>query len=154
MASLFSSLTVEAAKWHRHRPLYTDIDTAIGHGSGATRADVARALVNTTSHTPTVIVFQLSDDPTNLYIGHNPTFYNADIGSATNYDNHVMVLVGDNIPTAVGWVLEDNAFGRSANLGFYNRAYITGANGYASAPPEYQFDRHAAGAGTPDTDEY
>ena len=102
MASLFSSLAVEAAKWHRHRPPYADIDNAIGHGVGATRADAARALVNTTSHTPTVIVFQLSNDPTNLYVGHNPTFYNADIGSATNYDNHVMVLVGDNIPTAVG----------------------------------------------------
>ena len=104
MASLFSTLVGEDDKWNQPDPDYTAIDAVLGHAAATNRADAALALVNTAVHTPTVFLFQLTAEPTNIYVGHSPTFFSADLTNATPFDNNVMALIGDDIAHAVGSV--------------------------------------------------
>ena len=153
MASLFSSLATTAGAWNRPVSNYATIAGSVGHGSASNRDAAMTALSGVTVHSPTVLAFQLNSDPHRIYIGYHPTIFVADIHNPTPFDNHILVLVGDDLDTAMGLVLNSTTFGRAANHGYYNRAYLKGADGYGrAAGANYDHERQAAG--TPDTDAY
>ena len=110
MASLFSTLATTAGAWTRANPNYPTIAGAMGHTAVHNRSTAGTSLAGVAVHTPTVIAFQLSSDPHRIYIGYHPTHFPGDIHNATPFDNLVMVLVGDNIDTAMGLVLEAGTF--------------------------------------------
>ena len=116
MAALFSTLATTAEQWTRPDPDCGTLSNALGHTSGNNRAVTAAALVNSAAHSPIVLAFQLSADRDNIYIGYNPTLFPADPHNATPLDNHVHVMIGDDIETAMGMVLEANTFGRANNF--------------------------------------
>ena len=155
MAALFSTLATTAEQWTRPDPDHGTLSNTLGHAAGSNRAVTAAGLVSSAVHSPIVVAFQLTVDPTNIYIGYNPTVFPADLHNATPFDGLVHVMVGDNVETAMGMVLEASTFARANNFGYYRRDYITGPNGYtnaAGAVREFQYE--AAGAAAADTDEY
>ena len=152
MAALFSTLATTAEHWTRHIPNHASLTAVLGNASASTRTEAASSLVSNAAHSPTVVAFQLTTDPTNIYIGYHPTAFPADLHNATAYDNGVLLMVGDDIEHAMGMVLQADAFGRTVASRFFNRNYINGANGYAAVPPVRAFELQAAG--TAETDEY
>ena len=154
MAALFSTLTTTVEQWTRPDPDHRTLSNTLGHAAGSNRAAASAGLVNSAVHSPIVIAFQLTADPTNIYIGYNPTVFPGDLHNATPFDGLVHVMVGDDVETAMGMVLEAATFGRANNHGYFRRDYILGANGCANAAGavrEFQFQ--AAGAAIADTDE-
>ena len=155
MAALFSTLTTTAEQWTRPNPDCGTLSNTLGHAAGSNRAAASAGLVNSAVHSPIVVAFQLTADPANIYIGYNPTVFPGDLHNATPFDGLVHVMVGDDVETAMGMVLEAATFGRANNYGYFRRDYILGANGYAHAAGAVrEFQYQAAGAAVADTDEY
>ena len=121
-------------------------------GVGGNRNECATGAVNLSVNSPVAIAFQLAGDCDHVYLGHTLSFYPNDPLNASAFDDHVLVLLGNDLTTALPLALNVNAFTKAGPLAGYNRAYITGANGHAhAAAPVYRFAHTAVG--TADTDE-
>ena len=130
MAALYSRIASNAALWSRHEPDYAAQLAVVGPAAASDRATTSTAIVNANAHSPTVVAFMLNADPTKIYIGHSPTRFPADMIEATPFDDHVMVLVGDDLDEASPVVIPAEAFTRSGEYGFYNKTYIKGVSGH------------------------
>ena len=142
--SLFSTLASNAALWPSHDPPYADIMAALGSGT-ASRNEVMSGVVGLATRTPIVLAFVIHGDEDHVYVGHSPMTFPNDPVSTTPFDGRVVVLVGDDVGSAVPMVLAPEHFGRSDERLTLTHDTILGPTGHGAAPPVYQSGPHAGG---------
>ena len=146
----YSDVATEATFWTNPDPDHGTLLGTVGAGVGTNRGDVARAIVNVATQSPTLLAFVLAGDHDHVHVGYCPTLFPQDITAPTPCDNHVVVLVGNDLSTAVPVVMSYDAFARTANIRCKRVADIVGAQGHGAAPPVFQDGPH--GVGVADTD--
>ena len=151
VSTLFSDVVLEAGLWDDHRPDHGLLLTTVGAGAATAGPATSRALLNIAARSPTVLAFVLAGDVKHVYVGYAPSLFPGDLAVPTPFDDKVVVLVGDDIPTSVTITLPDTAFQRTAAIRCLDVAGIIGPQGHGAVPPEYLRGPHIAG--TPDTTE-
>ena len=101
MPNLFSDIVGNAALWTRPDPPHADDLTAYGSAAGATNLVVKAGLAGLATTSPTVVAFMMAGDKDNIYLGYQPTLYPTDVSNATAFDKRVVLLVGNNLDSAV-----------------------------------------------------
>jgi hypothetical protein len=143
--SLFSDVLGDAGHWDSYQPDHALLLATVGAAVATPGPQVSRAILNTASHSPTVLAFVLAGDAEHIHVGYAPSLYPQDLAVATPFDNQVVVLVGDDINLSVPIVLPDDAFTRIADTRVLELATIVGALGHLAAPPVFQAGPHGAG---------
>ena len=133
-STLYSDIVGEPTYWTNPNPDHATLLTTVGAGAATNSTDTARHLVNIATRSPTMLAFVLEGDEDHIHVGYNPTFYPAEIGHATPYDNLTVVFVGNNLATATPVVLPNDAHGRINNTRCKTVTHITGAQGHGAAP--------------------
>ena len=144
-----SALYGEPTHWTRHNPNWSTIwQNSFRPGSGRTRAQCMSDLLGMVNDMPIALAFTIEGDPEHIYVGHSPTQYPAEPGTATVFDGGLVVLVGNDIDMATPVVLPDTSFQAINNVTAYNRNYMTGANGHTHpTAPVQRWDHTASGTG-------
>ena len=149
MASpLFSTLLGDAAQWDNPDPYYTLLMTKVGHADHAdclNSNSSAVLTVNLAQRSPVAIAFIVEGDDDHVHVGHSPSIYPADPSNASPYDNLVVVLVGDDVNSAIPVVLPAISFARVPDLLTLDFDQVIGAAGFGAAPPVFRFGPHPAG---------
>ena len=144
MASLnISDFLQDASLWESHDPDYPQLLTTVGGAVATSRADTLRAVVNIAERSPVAVAFVLQGDEDFIHIGHSPSIYPADPLVERPWDGRCVVLVGDDLATAVPVVLEPDAFGRCNDTRCLASDQIVGVNGHGANPPVYRSGPHA-----------
>ena len=148
---LFSNYFANDDNFSTPRPDHATLQAVLGEGTAVNSPDVSRAIVNTAARSPITVAVVLQGDEDNIYVGHSPTFYPADLMNATVMDDQVVLLLGDEVSSCVTIVLDPATMGqRVPNTRCHNVAYLTGVNGHGAAPPVFRTGPHAAGANQTD----
>ena len=108
-APLASTLFADAAKWVAAAP---DYGALLGQFGGAAATDAPttrRGYADLASCSPMLVCFTYGDDPEHITVAHSPSHYPADPTTASVLDDLLVVLVGDNLNTAVPMVLHGDA---------------------------------------------
>ena len=134
---LFSAITSNAALWSNHAPNYNDVSAQLCHGA-QNQAAVMRGVVGCGSRTPVVIAFQIEGDEDNVYVGHSPQLFHTDPLETTDYDAHIVVMLGNDLDTMTPLVLPDNAFSRITATRCPNITNILGPDGHGAVPPAFR----------------
>ena len=142
---LYSDIAADTNLWQDWDPDYLALLGVVGGAAAADRAVCGRALLNLATRTPTVLAFTVAGDEDYVYVGYNPTLYPADITSVSTIDNHLVLMVGNDLQTSIPVVLPHDAFGRTAENLCSTTAVITGPAGHAAGPPEHCDGPHIAG---------
>ena len=108
----FSTLLGTADLWEDPTPNYVAIDAAVGVASAGNRNAVRQSLLNVAARTPTAIAFLLDSGPGFIYIGHSPALHPAGIGDAAPFDDHLIVMVGDDPSNITGVPLQHETTAR------------------------------------------
>ena len=120
MASpLFSTLLGDVAQWDNPNPHYNVLMTKVGHADhpDALNSTAAAVMtVNLAQRSPVAIAFIVEGDDDHVHVGHSPSVYPADPSNPSPYDNLVVVLVGDDVNSAIPVVLPALSFTRVPNL--------------------------------------
>ena len=124
-----------ATHWEQPNPDYLAHLNAVGGGTANDTGMVSLAMGNMATRSPVVIGFVLEDDPNYIHVGHSPQYFNPDPTNTTVYDEHIMVLVGNDLNTSVPLVISNAQFTRSAATLALTTAVITGAQGFGANPP-------------------
>ena len=123
----------------------TTVNDHCAGGSGKNQSDLALSLLRMASTAPLCFVLHIDGDPDYLYVAHSLTDYPSIIGDTSPYDDHVVMLVGNDLTSATPVVLPRSVFQRVHGLHAYNQAYIEGANGLTNPTGAVsRFDRVAA----------
>ncbi len=102
-------------------------------------------------NSPVGVAFTLDGDPDYIYVGYNPTSYPSDLTAPNAYDNHVALLVGNDMAAASLVVVPDDSFARVAGTLTYQMPYIVGLNGFTNAvAPVFRHAIPVAGTGGTD----
>ena len=142
--ALFSTLASNAGLWPNHDPPYADIMAALGSGT-ASRNEAMSGVVGLATRTPIVVAFVITGDEDHVYVGHSPMTFPTDPLATTPFDGRVVVLVGDDVGSAVPMVLPPEHFGRSDERLTLTHDTILGPTGHGAAPPVYRSGPHAGG---------
>ena len=118
---LYSNIFRDPAQWRNPTPDYTTIVGVLGGGAGTDQNAAARAVVNMAAQAPVVFAMSIEGSGDYVYIGHSATAFPRDLTETTPYDNHVVMLTGNNIDAAVPIVLSLAAFVR---LGGNSRTHV------------------------------
>ena len=132
---LYSNIVNNADLWDQHDPDHGVLMGVVGGGAATNQTDTARHIVNTATRSPTMVAFILTGDEDHIHVGYNPTFYPAEVGNATPFDDLAVVFVGNNLVTATPVVLPAEAFARIANTRCKTIDAITGPLGHGAGPP-------------------
>ena len=134
--------------WENHDPNYVTLLNSIGAGSAATHSQVAATVLGLAARSPTVLLFQIEGDEDFIHIGHNPTRFPKDpLDAANPFNNKVVVLVGNDLASAVPVVLPDEAFQRATQARCRNADVIAGNTMHTAAPPVLRDGPHAPTVG-------
>ena len=134
--------------WENHDPDYVTLLNSIGAGSAATHSQVAATVLGLAARSPTVLLFQIEGDEDFIHIGHNPTRFPEDpLDAANPFNNKVVVLVGNDLASAVPVVLPDEAFQRTTQACCRNADVIAGNTMHTAAPPVLRDGPHAPTVG-------
>lgn len=143
---LYSDLVHNADHWSNWDFDHAALINAIGAGTQADSATVRTTILGHAARSPTVGVFCLVDDPEHIYVGHTPTIYPAEVGNPSPLDNHISVLVGNELSNCVTITFPDDSFSRATQRPVYTMDYITGPNGHgAAAGAVHRFTTPAGG---------
>ena len=149
MPNLFSDIAAEDGHWTTPDLDHAALLGVVGHGVNSDRTVTRNTLINTSAHSPLAVAFVAEGEEDFIYIGYHPTNFPANVAGATAYDDHAMVLVGNDLDAAIPMVLPDDTFTRGAATTAYDITYITGANGHANAAGAvFRFDHTASGTGS------
>ena len=138
-----------AANWEQPNPDYLQHLNTVGGASATASAPVSLAISNLAIRSPVVLGFVLEGDPNYIHVAHSPQYYNPDPLSTTAFDEHIMVLVGNDLNTAIPFVISNTSFSRPAGVLALDTATITGAQGFGATPKVLRTGPHVAG--TPNT---
>ena len=140
-----SAYLAEASHWENHNPDYTTIINLVGAPGGNTHPQIATSILGLAARTPTVLVFQIEGEEDYVYVGHSPTRFPEDpLDAANPYNNKVIVLVGDDLASAVPVVLPNAAFQRTNDTRCRNADVIAGNTMHTAAPPVLRDGPHDA----------
>ena len=145
-STLFSDLTQQPNHWEEPTPSYVVLTGAVGGGSASNRADTAEAILNTSQRSPILIAFVVGGDEDYIHVGHSMSKYPASLGANTPFDNHHVVLVGNDLTSAVPVVLPIEAFERTPDTRFPTLEHIAGVNMHAANPPVLRSGPHGPAA--------
>ena len=137
-----STLLGDASKWTNHSPgNYVDLlANHLGPAPGVDRSECALNVLNVAAHSPVCLAFVLEDDLDRIYIGHSPFRIPGVPGSPMNFDEHVCVLVGNDLQSAIPVILPPSFLSLTNAANCYSTDYMTGANGHGTAAgPVYRF---------------
>jgi hypothetical protein len=95
------------------------------------------------------LCFTIQGDPDNIYICHSPTIFPGNPANTTPFDNHCVVLLGNNIDDATPMVLPNNCFARRV-IRAHTHAHIVGAQGHNAGPPVFRASPDGAGVANTD----
>ena len=151
-STLYSDLVERAHHWEEPSPSYVALTGAVGGGSASNRADTVEAILNLFQRSSMVLAFVVQGDEDCIHVGHSMSKYPASIGSATPFDNHHVVLVGNDLTSSVPVVLPFEAFERTPDLRCPTWDLLTGPTMHGANPPVWRSGPHAAG--TADVTEY
>ena len=149
--TLMSALYADDTQWLDANPDWTQVLNLVGPGSAANTAEALKSAMNMAQRSPITVAFVLAGDPDNIHVGHTLSAFNNDPLNGCPYDDHIILLVGDDLASAAPVLLPNTSFSRPTGFAAYNTAYMTGANGHGAAPAVYRFGHQAVG--TADTDE-
>lgn len=147
MPNLYTDIINDDDQWSTPNPDHATV-LATMDGSAAADRPTAMAFANNLAvHSPTALAFVLTGDPDYIYVGWGPTVFPANPSNATGYDGHTLVMLGNNIDTALPVCLPDECFARAAQVTAFTNDYIVGANGHtAAAGAVFRFGHQADGA--------
>ena len=131
-----SAYLAEASHWENHNPDYTPVVDLVGAPSANNHSQVATTILGLAARTPTVLLFQIAGEDDYVYIGHTPTRFPEDpLDNANPFNDKVVVLVGDDLASAVPVVLPVAAFQRTNDTRCRNADVIAGNTMHTAAPP-------------------
>ena len=123
-----------AANWELPNPDYLQHLDTVGGASGSASAQVSLAIGNLATRSPVVLGFVLEADPNYIHVGHSPQHHNPNPTSTTSFDEHIMVLVGNDLNTTIPLVISNANFSRPDAALALDTATITGAQGFGANP--------------------
>jgi hypothetical protein len=135
--------------WLEHQPDWTTLQNTFAVGSGQDTNQVRVHLTNLAHRSPVAVCLTIQGNPANIYVCHNPTIFLGNPANVTPFNNHCVVLLGDDIDNATPMVLPNNCFACRV-IRALTHAHIVGAQGHNAAPPVFRAGPH--GAGTANTD--
>lgn len=151
---LYSNIFRDPSQWRNPNPDYTTIVGVLGGGAGTDQNAAARAAVNMAAQAPVVFAMSIEGSGDYVYVGHSATTFPQDLTETTPYDNHVVMLTGNNVDAAVPIVLPPAAFARlGGNSRTHTLTGITGAAGHGH-PTAAVYRTGPHGNGVPDTHEH
>ena len=109
----YSDVVADANNWVDVNPDYAVLLASVGGGANTDRNVAKTHLVNLATQSPTLLAFVLNGDPAHIQVGCAPSSFPVTIGFPTFFDNRVVVLVGNDVSTAVAVVLPEDATSRS-----------------------------------------
>ena len=125
----------EQAHFDAWDPDYLALLGIVGGAAASDRTTCIRALVNISRRSPVCVAMILAEDQERVYIGHTFTTYPADVVNASPFDNQFTCLIGDDLASALPYVLPDTAFTRTAATRVKTYDHIIGAAGHGAGPP-------------------
>ena len=125
----------DPTNWEAADPDYLGLLNVVGGAANTSHSHTALAILNTATRSPVCLAFILADEANTIYIGHSIMKFPGDVLNAIPYDNHIVVLVGDDLATAVPVVLPNEAFQRTNAINCLTTAEITGVNGRGTNLP-------------------
>jgi hypothetical protein len=143
--SLVSNLFTQPGHWIEHAPDWATLQNTFAAGSGQDTDQIRTHLTNLSHRSPMAVCLTIQGDPDNIYVCYSPTIFPGNPANATPFDNHCVVLLGDNIDGATPQVLPGNCFARRL-IRAHTHAHMIGAQGHNAAPPVFRASPHGAGA--------
>ena len=118
MASFqFSDLFSDAGAWTTwDLDYYNTLLPLVGNAAAANRNVCARAIVNMSEHTPTLVAFVDSRDTDNISFAHSPVFYPNDPAHDSAYNDHIVLIMGNDSARTISVAAPLTAFVRVTNL--------------------------------------
>ena len=144
-ATLFSALYGDATYWDDPDPDYATLLGTVGGAAGTSWPATRDALMNIAARSPVTLAFVVEGDEDFIYIGHSPSIYPADLLDVTPFDNHMVVLVGNDSAAATPVILPPAAFQRTGDIRCEDVATIIGPGGHGAAPAVFRTGPHAVG---------
>jgi hypothetical protein len=135
--------------WLEHTPDWTTLQNTFAAGSGQDTNQICIHLTNLCHRSPIAVCFTIQGDPNNIYVCHTPTIFPGNPANVTPFDNHCVILLGDDIDNATPMVFLNNYFARRV-VRAHTHAHIVGAQGHNAAPPVFRAGPHGAGAANTD----
>ena len=109
-----STLLGDPTKWTAPDPGYAALTAVLGEASGNNAAACALAVRNFSYRTPTVVAYVQSGDDDHIYVAHSPSMFPSDPTTASPFDGHLVLLVGDDLTVSQPVVLTATSFTRTA----------------------------------------
>jgi hypothetical protein len=147
--SLLSQLVSQPTHWLEYQPDWTTLQNTFTAGSGQDTNQIRVHLTNLAHRSPIAMCFTIQGDPNNIYVCHNPTIFPGNPANVTPFDNHCVVLLGDDIDNATPMVLPNNCFARRV-IRAHTHVHIVGAQGHNATPPVFRAGPYGAGAANTD----
>ena len=144
--ALASDLFQDPSLWEQPAFDHVALMAVVGEGSGRNRDQVRTDVLGLSARSPVLLAFVLAGDCDHVYFGHSLSLVPGDPLSTTIFDEHVCVLIGNDLQAATSVVLPDNAFGRSVPVHCKEEAVIVGAAGHGAVPPVMRSGPHASTA--------
>jgi hypothetical protein len=135
--SLVSYLFAQPTHWIEHMLDWTTLQNAFAAGSEQDMNQVCTHLTNLSHRSPVAMCFTIQGGADNIYVCHSPTIFPGNPSNTTPFDNHCVVLLGNNIDNATPMVLPNNCFARRV-VRAHTHAHLTGAQGHNAAPPVFR----------------
>ena len=148
VAPLTSTLYGNRHAWSNYDYDFAATARLCAGDSGSSQSVVCTQLLRMAVGSPLVFALHIQDDPDSLYVAHSLTDYPNVIGRVSPFDDHVVLLVGDDVESAHPLALPRSVFQRVSGHHAYNSAYIEGADGLAHPVAAVsRFPRVAAATG-------
>jgi hypothetical protein len=87
----------QPAHWIEHTPDWTKLQNTFAAGSGQDVNQIPTHLTNLSHRSPVAVCFTIQGDANNIYVCHLPTIFPGNPANVTLFDNHCVVLFGNNI---------------------------------------------------------
>ena len=118
MASFpFSDFFNDAGAWTTWHPDYLNtLVPLVGNAAASDRNVCSRTIVNMSEHTPTLVAFIDSRDNENVSFAHSPVFYPNDPTHNSAYNDHIVLLMGNDSGRAIPVAVSTLAFARATNI--------------------------------------
>ena len=127
----YSLILNNAAFWDEPNPDYLTLTNVVSGAATSDHRTTSATILNLAARSPVAVAFTIAADSDRIYIGHTPTVFPADLAYPTVFDNHFLVLVGDNDDAVTSVAIPTAGFTRTtADVRCADMDGIIGANGF------------------------